>query len=635
MAGIYSIGLSALQAAQTGVLTTGHNIANVNTPGYTRQEVIQSARLPQFFGGVFTGKGTEVTEIRRIYSESLTQQLSSARSQSSEADAYLKRATSLENLFANAQAGLQPALDGFQNGLSQLSTNPADPVLRQGALSSASTLAERFNLIAARLADVRLETVRDIQNSATEVNALASSLAQMNKQIEIAGGAAPPVQLPNDLLDQRDQIINRLNDFIGATAVRNPDGTANVYIGSGEPLVIAGTAYSLAPVTDSQNGALMQLALQVGSTQMRIPNDLVRGGRISADLQFLDKSLTPVENAVGRVAIGIAEVYNAQHHAGVDLNGALGGDLFRYGLPIASPAPGNSGTAAISVSVRSVAALHPSDYRLDYNGSQYTATRLADGVVQNFASLPQTIDGIELTITGGAVAAGDSYLVQPYRSAAASLGVALVDPDRIAAALPVKAQTGLANLGNVGTRDLAVSPAGAQNANLLSGVTITFTSPTSFNVTGAGTGNPTGLAYTAGMSVSFNGWSTRLDGNAVAGDTVQISANSQGGADNGNVRALIDAGRSGWFDNGTTSFTAAHSQMLGAVGAKTHELKIVQAANESLLAQSKEARESLSGVNLDEEAANLLRYQQAYQAASKLITIAGSLFDELLSTLGR
>jgi flagellar hook-associated protein 1 FlgK len=635
MSNLFSIGLSGLWAAQTGVLTAGHNIANVNTPGYTRQQVVQTTRDPQFYGSTYVGTGTDVVTVRRIYSEALNQQLTQSRAQSSQADAYLMRMRDLETVLGSAGSGIGTAVDAFAAAASQLATTPTDTVARQAMLSAGESLAERLQAAAREVDELRTAAIDDIGVSVDEVNALAEQIARVNDRITLAAGYGGPTQPPNDLLDQRDQLVERMNELIGATAVRQSNGTVNVFIGAGQPLVIGNTAYRAVAVADTADPRRVQIAVQIGVDEVRIPTEHIDGGRIGANLRFLDRDLAFAENSVGRLALALAEIYNSQHHLGQDLTGVLGGDLFAAGLPQALSDSGNTGNAALALAVDDVAGLEASDYRLAYDGAQYTLTRLADGTQRTFASLPATFDGLALSVAAGTVAAGDSWLLAPYRAGAAGFGTLIVDAEKLATARPVAVATGAANGGSVRAEGLAVLPDGNLDPNLLATVTITFTGPGTFDVSGPGTGNPTGLAYTPGAAVSFNGWTLRLDGTATAGDTLVVRANSGGIGDNGNALALAAAARSRQLDGGRTSLSEAFGHIVGIVGSRAREATVAQTAQENLLTRATQARETLSGVNLDEEAAKLLRYQQAYAASGKVIAVAGSLFETLLESLGR
>jgi flagellar hook-associated protein 1 FlgK len=627
MGSLLSIGISALNAAQTGLLTTSHNISNVNTPNYSRQQVVQATNTPQFTGGGFIGQGVHVDTVRRIYSDSLQQQVQQANAGSSQLNSYYTQIQQIDNLLADPSSGLSPALNDFFNGVQAVASNPNDTPSRQAMLSSAQTLSSRFADINNRFAQLRGDVNQQVRISVDQINSTAQGIASLNQSIALANSNASQGQVPNDLLDQRDALITALNKEIGATVVNQSDGSVNVFIGNGQTLVMGNQANKLAAVPDTQDPSNLQLALLTGAATMRLPSVGLQGGNLAGLLAFRDQSLNSAENALGRVAIGLSSVFNAQHELGQDQNGALGTAFFTAGSPQVIAATGNSVSAAIGVNISSLNQLTTSDYRLQYDGANYNLTRLSDNTVQTFATLPQTVDGLTLSITSP-LASGDSFLIQPTHTGARDFSVAISDTAKIAAAAPVRASSGIPNTGSAAASALSVTSPPPTNANLQQSVTITFTAAGAFNVSGTGTGNPTGVAYTSGNVISYNGWNLTLSGTPAAGDTFTVAANSTGVADNRN--ALLLAGLQTQNAVGGTTLQGAYAQMVSQVGSQAHQLQVASAAQDNLLSQVQQARDSVSAVNLDEEAANLLRYQQAYLAASKTIAAASTMFDAVM-----
>jgi flagellar hook-associated protein 1 len=311
------------------------------------------------------------------------------------------------------------------------------------------------------------------------------------------------------------------------------------------------------------------------------------------------------------------------------LNGVAGGNFFSIGGPQVNASTGNTGTAVIAASLSSASALTTSDYRLDYNGAAYTVTRLSDGVQQGFASLPQTVDGFTLNLASGAVSAGDQFLIRPTLAGAGSIGLAITNTAGLALAAPIRATQGNANTGSGTISAGVVNAPPPPNINLQQPVTLSFTGPGTFDVSGAGTGNPTGVAYAAGAVISYNGWTVQISGAPKAGDSFTIGPNNVGVADNRNALLLTKL-QTATPVSGTMSYQSAYGNLVGVIGNKTHELDVTTTAQTTLVDQTTAAREAFSGVNLDEEAAQLLRYQQAYQASAKVMAMAGKLFDSIL-----
>jgi flagellar hook-associated protein 1 FlgK len=538
---ILSIGQSALAAAQVGLSTTGHNIANAATPGYSRQVVVQGAALAQNFGFGFLGQGTEISTIQRVYSDFLGVQVQSAQASSSGLGNYYTQIQQINNMLGSSSSGLTPALQNFFSGIQDVSSNPTLIPSRQAALSSADTLAATFNSMAGQLNDMVQGVNSQIQSSVSSINSSAQQIAQLNDAIGKSQRSTG--QPPNDLLDQRDQLVLELNKEIKATVVKQGDGSYNVFIGNGQALVVGTTASTLASVASPTNPGQIDVAYKASNGSIvTVGSSSLVGGNLGGLVDFRTQSLAPAQNALGRVAIGLASTFNAQHQAGFDLNGAAGGTFFTVASPVVGANSGNTGTAVVGASISNADALTTSDYTLRYDGTNYTLTRQSDNSVTTFASFPQTVDGVSLNLTSGTPAAGDSFLIRPTVNGASGIGVAITDPAKFAAA----GQTGA-----VGDNSNALLLAGLQTANTLG--------------------------------------------------------------------------------NGTTSFQGAYAQLVSEVGNKTRELSSTSTAASNLLSEATQSQQSQSGVNLDEEATNLLRYQQAYQAAGKVMQIASQMFATLLS----
>jgi flagellar hook-associated protein 1 FlgK len=541
---ILSIGQSALAAAQAGISTTGNNIANASTPGYSRQVVVQSAAPTQSYGFGFLGQGTNIASVQRVYSDFLGNQMQSAQSSASSLDTYYSQISQIDNMLADPTAGLSPALQGFFNNVQTVATNPSSMPARQAALSSADALAATFNSLGGQLNDLAQGVNSQITSSVSAINSYASQLAQLNGAIASAQSSSG--QPPNDLLDQRDQLVLSLNKEVKATVVKQGDGSYNVFIGNGQPLVVGTTTFNLSTSASATDPGTLGLAYQTGNGNVvALADSSVSGGTLGGLLDFRNNTLAPTQNALGQAAIGLAANFNSQHQAGYDLNGAAGGAFFNVPTPVVGTNSNNTGTAVINASISNAGALTTSDYSLHFDGSNYTLTRLSDNSTTTFASFPQTVDGVTLNLASGAAAAGDSFLIRPTVNGATGISVALTDPAKIAAA---------AAPGAVGDNTNALALAALQTTKTLS--------------------------------------------------------------------------------NGTASYQDAYSQLVSQIGNKTSELQSTSGAADNLLTQATTSVQNESGVNLDEEAANLLRYQQAYQAAGKVMQIASQLFSVLL-TLGQ
>ncbi|MDB5765032.1 MAG: Flagellar hook-associated protein [Herminiimonas sp.] len=649
MANILSVGQSALAAAQAGLVTTGHNIANASTPGYSRQIVVQSALAGQDSGFGYIGKGTEVTGVNRVYNEFLGNQVLSAQTSKSQLDSYYTQIQQINNMVADPTAGLSPALQDFFTGVQNLSADPNSAAARQSLLSSADSLAARFQGLDAQVSEIRQGVNDQITAGINDINVYAKQIAQLNDAIDKAqqaSGGSPP----NDLLDQRDLAVANLSKDVKVSVVKQ-NGSYNVYIGNGQPLVISNKTYNLAAAVSPTDPSRVEVAYQNNGTTTILAENGLTGGSLAGLFEFRANTLDPVQNAIGRVATVLATTFNAQHSLGQDQTGALGGKFFNVADPLITASSNNGAGGVLTASISDVGLLTTSDYRLQVTAAAvaadpaatppvvaapaaYTVMRLSDGKV--FSASPATVDGVDFAVSG-TLTAGDEFLVRPTANGAnAALGfsVAITDKAAIAAAAPIRSTPAAANTGSgtisAGTVDTPPPP----NTDLRQPVKITFTSATTFDVTGTGTGLPAnGVAYTPGADISYNGWTVQIAGAPANGDAFTVGPNISGVGDNRNALLLGGLQSANTVDNNSTSLQGAYSQLVNMVGNKTRELKVTSGAAQQLYTSTVNAQQAESGVNLDEEAANLLRYQQAYQAAGKVMQTASALFAVLL-TLG-
>lgn len=643
---IYGISVSALNAAQIGLATTEHNIANANTPGFNRQVVETATRTPQIYGSGYVGQGTDVTTVKRIYNEFLAGQIQSEQAYASHLDSYYAEIKQIDNILADPNAGLSPALQDFFNSVNNVSSTPGSVPARQTMLSSAQFLATRLQSLNQRLSDIGNDINNQIGYSVTTINGYARQIAALNQNIVVAQNATG--QPPNDLLDKRDQLVSELNKEIKASIIKQSDGSYNVFIGNGQSLVVGMQSFNLQTVQSLTDPGKLDVAYS-GTTPgafIRLQQGSLQGGKLGGLIDFRTNTLDAAQNALGHVAMGVAGLFNAQHQLGQDLNGALGGNFFNMSVPSVTPSTSNAlngSTAAVTASIVDYSALTGSDYSLQYNGaSGYTLTRLSDNTTTTYATLPQTVDGVTINSTAGGIA-GDTYLIRPTVNGARDFAVAISDTSKIAAAAPIRTAAPLSNLGTgrisagaVNQTPVTPDPAHpATDLDLLQPVTITFTSATTFDVTGTGVGLPaTGVAYTPGADISYNGWTLQITGAPATGDTFTVGSNTGATADNRNALQLAALQTQNTLLGGTASFQGAYSRLVSQVGNKTRELDITSQAQASMVNLSIREHQSISGVNLDEEAANLLRYQRAYQAAGKALQVADSIFDTIIN-LGR
>lgn len=647
MADILSIGKSALAAAQVGLSTTGHNIANASTPGYSRQVVVQAAAEAQNTGSGYIGQGTEVASVTRAFNEILSKQVVNSQAASSSSQAYSAQLTNINNMLSDASAGLNPAISDFFNTVTDLSSNPSDTATRQSMLSSAQSLVNRLQSTNSRLNEVRDDVNTELSGSVSLVNTYAKQIAALNNSIETA--ISSNGNTPNDLMDQRDQLVTELSKQIKTTVVPQGQGSYNIYVGNGLPLVIGKSLMSLTTQSSPTDPTRLEVAYQSsGKTTVLGPSSLP-GGAIGGLLQFRAESLDAVQNQVGQIALVLGDTFNQQHQQGIDLNGNAGGKLFNLPSPIVTSSTSNNLTsnAVVTSQIVDARAVTSSDYRLQYDPSSdptkpFKITRLNDNSVQSFGVLPQTVDGVSFNLTSGSFTQNDEFVVRPTRNVASNISLAITDAKKLA--IGSATLNSVASKTNTGTASISVPPAGSTISGSL-GITYSAampgtlsmapsTQPVTVTVAGVPTTYPPGspITYTSGATITVGGMSFAITGAPANGDKFTISAS--GPSDNRNGLLLANLQKQGTLNNSTTSYSSAFAELVSGVGNKTRELNITATSEAKVLEQATSAMQSESGVNLDEEATNLLRYQQAYQAAGKMMQIASQLFSTLLQLGG-
>lgn len=638
MANILNVGTSALLSLQQAITTTGHNIANVNTEGYSRQRVNFDTLTPQLNGGSYIGSGVATDSIERIYDQFLTNEVQGRTSSLSGSQAFYDMASRLDNLLADSDVGLSSSLEDFFGALQSVSNNPSSLPERQVLLGEAQSLADSFHYLDSNFRSIGSELNTRIEASVNDINSLAASIAELNEQV-VSATARANGSPPNDLLDERDLLITQLSEKISVTTISQSDGAINVMVGNGQALVVGFSAQSLQTFDDPFDGSQTLVGIQGLAGNVTDLSRYLDGGELGAALDFREQVLDPAINQLGLVAMGITATFNEQHQLGVDLNGQLGGDFF---LPLSasySEHPSNTGTASLTVDISDATALTGDEYSMRYSGGQWTLTNLSTNESQTGAG-PFSVDGTTISIAGAA-AEGDNFLVQPTLQGASLFELALSRPEDFAAASPLRSQEVLTNIGSGSIGELHVTDATA--LPLVSDVTLTF-NPDALGpgVPGYDVGGIAGgpLAYdpsteSNGKTFTLGGFEFTVSGTPQSGDELIIENNQKGIGDNRNALALAGLQTSNVLDGGNASYQDVYGQLVADVAVKTRQAESNTNTEEVLLNQSIAARDSVSGVNLDEEAANLIRYQQAYQAAAQVISVADQMFQVLLNATQR
>ncbi|HEY3596534.1 MAG TPA: flagellar hook-associated protein FlgK [Paraburkholderia sp.] len=660
---LFSTGLSGLNAAQLGMATTGNNISNAATAGYNREIAILAEANGQNSGAGFIGGGVNTTTIQRQFSAALTAELNNAQAQNSSLASYSGLISSLNNLVGSPTGGISSSISAFFNGLQGIVNSANSSPARGTAISNAQTLAAQINAAGTEFDQLRQSVNTSLSSDVTQVNSLTKQIAQLNSQIAAAGAGGQP---PNQLLDARDLAVSNLTQLVGVSVVQDNQGNMLVSLSSGQPLVSGAQSYNLAAVTSPDDPSEMVIAYQQPSAtnpgQMVssiLSDSAVTGGDIGGQLAFRSQTLDPAEAQLGAIATSFASQVNAQNALGIDQNGNTGGDLFKVAPPNVIANANNTGTETLSATLANPASPPVGDFKLSFDGTTYTLTNTTTGKVVGTSTTQPTaanpIGGIALTLSGP-MTAGDSFTIQPTRGAVNSFGlVAGVDGSQIAAASPAIASNGTANSGTGKIQINAANPGFVINSsmnltydattNTLSGfppgttVTVNTTPPQTITI-GAATDpvpyDPTNgttftINSTATPPVSPNGISFTLTGKPATGDTFTVGPNTGGTADGSNASAMSNLVSSTAL--GGATLTDSYAGYVNNIGNTASQVTAAATSQGTLVSQITAQQQSVSGVNLDEEATNLLQFQQLYQANSKVIQTAQSLFDTILQAL--
>ncbi|WP_454261683.1 flagellar hook-associated protein FlgK [Pseudoxanthomonas mexicana] len=626
MSNLLATGSSALIAFQRALSTVGHNVANINTPGYSRQRVEFEARDATYFGYGYQGNGVQIVEVRRMADSLATSRLLDSGGELARLQQLSTLSSRLDQLFSEKATGISAPWSSFFDSVNALSSNAAGSADRESVLAQANALVTRFRQIDQHLDGLDTEVNAGLTAATGEVNRLAKEIAQLNGQI---GGSSSP---SGDLLDRRDQLISELVAFTGGNAATQDGGLVNVFSAGGQPLVVGATASTLVTVPDPYRPERLQVALETNGQRVTLDKRAL-GGQIGGLVEFRTTVLDPAMAELGRIATSLAQTFNEGHRAGMDQYGQMGADFFTLPAPRLSSNANNTGNASLTTSVGNVAGLNAQNVLLRFDGAAWVATHPDTG-----ASIPMTgtgtaadplvVNGIEVVLASGTPAANDRFLLQPTAGAAGNLGVAITDPGRIAAATPVKATTDLANTGSGKLSGLKVTD--AANAALLAPADIEFIDATQYTINGTGP-----FVYTPGQTIAYNGWSVVLDGAPAAGDTFSVGPTGANSSDNGNAKLLSNLDDARVLNGGTLTLNGAIGGLTTQVGSAARQADYSAQAQQVIHDQAQAARDAVSGVNLDEEAADLMRLQQAYQAASQIIATADTLFQSLLAATRR
>ncbi|WP_175910538.1 flagellar hook-associated protein FlgK [Burkholderia sp. BCC1640] len=652
---LMNLGVSGLNAALWGLTTTGQNISNAATPGYSVERPVYAEASGQYTSSGYMPQGVNTVTVQRQYSQYLSDQLNSAQSQGGALSTWYSLVAQLNNYVGSPTAGISTAITGYFTGLQNVANSAADPSVRQTAISNAQILANQLNAAGQQYDALRQSVNTQLTSTVSQINTYTAQIAKLNQQISAASSQGQP---PNQLMDQRDLAVSNLSSLAGVQVVRNDSGYS-VFLAGGQPLVLADKSYQLAAVTSPSDPSELTVVSQgiAGANppgpNQALPDASLSGGTLGGLLAFRSQTLNPAQAQLGAVAASFAAQVNGQNALGIDLSGKPGGDLFTVAAPAVYSNQGNTGNASLSVSFANASQPTTSDYTLSYDGTNYTLTDRASGAVvdQKAGPMPLSLGGLNFSFSSGAMNAGDQFTVLPTRGALTGFGLATTSGSAIAAASPAITS---ASSTNIGTGKIALSgvSAGYQVPSTkltydaatksLSGfpvgttVTIPGTPPTSVTIASPTDPVPYDPSTGAAMTMSgaaagaMNGVTITLSGTPSDGDSFTIGPYAGGTSDGSNALALSKLVNAKTLGGGTTTLTGAYANYVNNIGNAASQLKSSSTAQTALVGQITSAQQSVSGVNQNEEAANLMQYQQLYQANAKVIQTAASLFQTVL-----
>jgi flagellar hook-associated protein 1 FlgK len=633
MGDMMSTGVTGLLAFQTALDTISNNISNVNTPGYSVEtaNLVTNPATPTANG--WLGQGVTASTITRSYSDFLDAQTRTATSSYNQYNTAAGLADNINNMFADPSTGLSATLQSFGQSIQAMANSPGQDSTRQAVLNQAQSVIAQFQAYQQNLNQLGGQVNTQIQSEASTISSLAQSIASLNQSIMAAQNNGSG-QAPNALLDQRNQLIDQLSQHVSVTTVQQSDGSLSVFIGSGQSLVTGGQASTLSATPDQFGAGGLDISVTTPTSTTDITGQL-SGGSLGGLLQFRNTMLIPGQNALGQAAVTLTSLVNTQNAAGLDQNGNIGAPLLTVGGPQVLTSKDNAGTADVTATVSNLGGLTTSNYDLEYDGTNWNMT---DTVTGQSATLAASTSGGVTTLTGagltmtvtGAAQAGDQFLVEPTGNAVAGMSLLTTDPAKIAAAGPLVASATSTNTGSASVVSATVPDTAAWTRG---NYTLSFTDPTDYTVTDAGGNTVATGTYTAGTPISFNGINVTLNGAPAAGDSFAIDDNAGGTGDNSNALQMAAILNSKVLNGGAASLSDAVNSYVGSVGLLTSQAQNGATAQQSVMTTAQTAQQSVSGVNLDQEAANLLQFQQAYQAAAQVIAGSQTLFQSLITAI--
>ena len=632
MSDLLSTSVSGLLAFQRALNVTSNNVANAATPGYSRETVNLTEQQAQASASGYIGSGVAIQSVTRSYDELLAGQARASQSGYSSSNTFATQAAQIDNMLSDSSTGITASLQSFVNSLQTMANSPSSTAQRQVVLSQAQSLAQQLRNYNQQLTTIGSSLEQTITSNIGQINTLSSSIASLNGQI--SAGIAATGQTPNDLMDQRDSLIDQLSQYVTVNTATQTDGSMNVYIGTGQGLVTGSSTQKLATFPSPNNASELNIGIVSGANTTDVTSQ-ISGGSLGGLLSVRSQVLDPTVNQLGQFSVGLATIVNQAQASGMDLTGAAGQPMFAVGGVVSTPASTNTGTSSLAITRGNLSALTADNYQLKMAGGTWHLTDVTTGqnvtltgagtVVSPFVAAGMSI------VVSGAANNGDSYSIQPTAGATAGLSVVLSSPSQIAAASRIQTVANAANTGSGAVSSSSVTnPTTWPSGNF----TISFTAPNAYKVLDGGGATVATGAYTSGTPITFLGASVTLTGAPATGDTFAVGANNASNTgDNSNAFAMIDALQAPALNGGTTSLTGVANNLVSQIGVTTQQAQANASAQQSVNQSANDARNNLSGVNLDEEAAKMVQYQQAYQACAQMIQVSNTMFNSLITAI--
>ncbi|MCV2367380.1 flagellar hook-associated protein FlgK [Roseateles oligotrophus] len=665
MGSLLSIGIRAMMANQAAIQTVGQNIANANTPGYSRQSVVLTTPNGQFSGGGFFGRGVNIQTVERAHNEFLTSRAVNSKALAHMDSTRMDKMSQLEKVFPPGETGIGASAGQFLSAMVDVTSRPSDPSARQVVMGKATELASRFSSAGQQLSELQAGVVSDMRTNVDVVNQLAEQIAMANREIS---GAIGTGHTPNDLLDKREQLISKLSEFVQVSTLAANDGSVGVFIGGGQNLVLGANAETLSVTVDPYDDKRGTLSIGGAVNGRTLDDSVMTGGSLTALLRFQNKDLQDARNLMGQMAAALSNRVNSQQALGLDLSvpAGKGVPLFAVGAARSLPAATNGRDATgrfltdIKLTITNANQLQASAYKLQADPSGvaggYQLTRLSDGD-QRIVFDGDTVDGFKFDFTAGPPGNGDSFILEPVGQAALDMRRVLDQTSGIAAASPLTASTIIDNKGST-----TVNSMYAVNDKLdktLAPMTITFGDPDpvdpaklQYTLTLAD-GSVLNGTWSAGQRIGNEpnavppidlGFELSLNGVPRKDDTISIEVTKYPATNNGNAKAFLNIQGEKFIGQrlqpdgslavGST-INESYASSMSEIGSRVQGATYLSGVSVSVAADAEASRAGQAGVNIDEEASRLMQYQQGYQAAAKVLQAAQSIFDELMRIAAR